>query len=77
MSDPKDVHVVPHGDDWAARRPNTDRVSKVFDTQKEAIDYARDVAKRDHSELLIHNREGQIRHRDSFGNDPNPPKDKD
>ena len=76
MSNPKDVHVVRHGDDWAARRPNTDRVSKVFDTQKRAIDYARDVAKRDHSELLIHNREGQIRQRDSFGNDPNPPKGK-
>ena len=56
MSNPKDVHVVRHGDDWAARRPNSDRVSKVFDTQKQAIDYARDVAQRDRSELLIHNR---------------------
>lgn len=26
MSNPKDVHVVRHGDDWAARRPNTERV---------------------------------------------------
>lgn len=30
MSKPKDVHVVRHGDDWAARRPSTERVSKVF-----------------------------------------------
>ncbi len=27
-------------------------------------------------ELLIHNRQGQIRHRDSFGNDPFPLQDK-
>jgi len=76
LSDPKDVHVVPHGDDWVARRPNTDRVSEVFDTQQQAIDYAREIAQRDHSELLVHNRQGQIRHRDSFGSDPYPPKDK-
>lgn len=76
MSNPKDIHVVRHGDDWAARRPNTERVSKVFDTQKQAIDYGRQIAQRDHSELLVHNREVQIRHRDSFGNDPCPPKDK-
>lgn len=77
MSNPKDVPVVRHSDDWAARRPNTERASKVFDTQKQAIDYAREVAQRDRSELLVHNRQGQIRHRDNFGNDPNPPKDKD
>ncbi|MDO9113336.1 MAG: DUF2188 domain-containing protein [Polaromonas sp.] len=44
MSKPKDVHVVRHGEDWAARRPNTERVSKVFDTQQQAIDYGRQVA---------------------------------
>lgn len=56
---------------------NTERVSKVFDTQQHAIDYGRQIAQRDHSELLVHNRQGQIRHRDSFGNDPCPPKDKE
>lgn len=74
MSNDKNVHVVPHDDKWAVRRPNTDRVSRTFDTQKDAIDYGRDVAERDKSELFIHRPDGRIRDRDSHGNDPSSSK---
>lgn len=70
MSTDKDVHVVPHDDKWAVRRPHSDRVSRTFDTQQDAIDYGRGIAQRDQSELFIHRPDGRIRDRDSHGRDP-------
>ena len=74
MANDKNVHVVPHNDGWATRRPNSDRVSRTFDTQREAIDQGRGMAQRDHSELVIHRPDGTIRDSDSHGRDPFPPK---
>jgi hypothetical protein len=73
----KNPHVVPHPDGWGVKKEGASRASRVFNTQAEAIDYARDQAKRDHSELFVHGEDGRIRQRDSYGNDPCPPKDKD
>jgi uncharacterized protein YdaT len=72
----KDLHVVPHGDDWAVRREGAARVSSTHDTQREAIDAARRTAQREHTEVVIHRPNGRIRDSDSYGNDPCPPKDK-
>lgn len=72
----KDVHIVPHEGKWAIKRPNTKKVSKKFKTKKEAEDAGRKQAKKDKSELVIHKKNGKISDKDSFGNDPNPPKDK-
>jgi len=36
----------------------------------------RKVAKQDRVEHVIHGRDGRIQDSDSYGNDPNPPKDK-
>ncbi len=69
-------HVVPHGNGWAVRKPNSDRVSSTHRTQGDALDAARSGARRDHSEVVIHRQNGQIRDRDSYGNDPNPPTDR-
>jgi Uncharacterized protein conserved in bacteria (DUF2188) len=70
----KNVHTVPHGDGWANRREGADRVSRTFDTKRAAEQAGRDTAKRDHVEHLIHNKDGQISGRNSYGNDPFPPK---
>lgn len=70
----KDVYVVPSDGRWAVKRPNADRASGVFDTQKEAIDRGRALAIKDKSELSIANREGQFREKNSYGSDPHPPK---
>lgn len=76
MSRGKNVHVVPHGDGWATRRPGSSRVSTTHDTQGDAIERGRDIARNDESELVIHRPNGQIRDKDSYGNDPFPPRDK-
>lgn len=70
----KNIHVVPRNGDWAVRREGAERDSSRHQTQESAINAARDTARRDNTELFIHGRNGQIRERDSFGNDPYPPK---
>jgi uncharacterized protein YdaT len=67
-------HVVPRGERWSVRRQGASRASGVFDTQQEAVDRARDIARREGSELYIHGRDGRIRERSTYGSDPFPPK---
>ena len=69
------IHVVPRDDgDWAVVREGNQRASSLHDTQADAIDRARQQARQDEVELLVHGRDGQIRQRDSYGNDPFPPR---
>ncbi len=70
----KNQWVVRHGDGWAQRGEGNSRVTRTFDKQREAIDAARGTARREHSELLIQGENGQIRERNSYGDDPFPPK---
>jgi|TARA_B100001105_G_C22400368_1_gene449079 uncharacterized protein YdaT len=72
----KDVHVVPHKDGWATQTEGASRAGRVHDTQREAIEQGRGQARREQVELVIHRKDGTIRDSDSYGNDPNPPKDK-
>jgi uncharacterized protein YdaT len=71
----KDVHVVPHPDGWATKTEGATRAGGVFDTQAQAIERAREQAQRRQVEVVIHRKDGTIRDSDSYGNDPNPPKD--
>jgi hypothetical protein len=43
-------------------------------TQEEARQRAEKIARNKGSDVIIHRRNGQIRDRDSYGNDPFPPK---
>lgn len=71
----KNVHVVKHDDGWAVKKEGNERASSVHQTQQKAIDAGRDAAKAERSELVIHRPDGRIRDKDSFGNDPFPPRD--
>ena len=70
----KAQHVVPRNGRWAVRKSGSYRVSRYFNTQSEAVDAARDIAKREKTELYIHGSDGRIRERNSYGNDPFPRK---
>jgi hypothetical protein len=69
----KPVHVVPHDDGWAVEREGAKRVSSVHSTQAEAEQAGRTTARNEETEFLLHGKNGQIRERDSYGNDPYPP----
>lgn len=70
----KNQHVVPNGNNWAVKGEGNSKNTRITQTQKEAIDIARTIARNEQSELVIHGKDGQIRQKDSYGNDPFPPK---
>lgn len=68
-------HVVPNGDNgWAVKGEGNSKATKITTTKKEAVDAARQIAKNQKSELIIHGKNGKIQSKDSHGNDPYPPK---
>lgn len=75
MARRKNQHVTPHPEGWAVKAAGTSRVTAVHRTQKAAIRRAVGIAKNQKSDVFIHGRDGKIRDRDSYGNDPCPPKD--
>ena len=67
-------HVVPNKNGgWDVKGAGNSRATKHFDTKQPA----KSIAKKHHSELIEHNKQGRIISKDSFGNDPIPPKDKE
>lgn len=71
----RNQHAMPHPKGgWQVKGAGNSRATVRTNTQKEAIAVARSIAKNQHSELLIHGRDNLIRARDSYGNDPFPPK---
>lgn len=67
--------VSPRPNGWAVHRENSQRDTKLFETQKEAEDFARQVARNQRVEVITQRPDGRIRSKDSYGNDPCPPRD--
>lgn len=68
-------HATPDGrGDRQVKRSGSERASKVFSTQQEAIAFAREVAMNQQTELFVHGRNGQIRERNTYKDDPFPPR---
>jgi len=73
----RNQHVVPSPKGgWNIRAEKSHRATRHVQTQQEAIDVARDIARNQKSEVVIHRPDGRIRDKDSYGPDPCPPKDK-
>ena len=66
----KGVHVTPRGDKWAVVREGSERASSLHDTQQQTEKKGRETARRNKTEFYLHNQQGQIRDRDSYGSDP-------
>ncbi len=73
----KNQWVTIHPKGWAIKGEGNKRATKVTKTQKEAIEIAKKIAENQKSKLYVQNRKGKIRSKDSYGNDPCPPKDKE
>lgn len=68
-------HVTPHKNGgWQVKGAGNTRATVRTETQADAIRIARDIATNKSSEVVIHGRNGQIREKNSYGNDPYPPK---
>lgn len=71
----KEQHVTPHPDGgWQVKGSGNSKATVRTSTQAEAIKIAKTIAINQKSELVIHRANGQIRDKNSYGNDPFPPK---
>lgn len=71
----KNQHVTPNGNgNWQVKGAGNSRATAITSTQREAINIAREIAKNQKSELIVHGKDGTIRQKDSYGNDSFPPR---
>lgn len=71
-----DVHVVPHKKQFVVKEEGNPKPLTRPSTQQKSIDKAKPIAKKNRGEVVVHRPDGRIRDSDSFGRDPNPPKDR-
>lgn len=72
----KTQHVTPKNGQWQVKGGGNSKATRIVPTQKEAIKIATNIAKNQHGEVAIHKTNGVIRNKNSYGNDPCPPRDK-
>lgn len=71
----RNQHVTKHSSGgWQVKGENCSRATVRTNTQREAVAIARTIAMNQKSEVLIHGVNGKIRAKDSYGNEPFPPK---
>jgi hypothetical protein len=73
MSKKDNIHVVPDQGNWAVKEEGNSKPLSTHQTQGEAIQSGKQVAKPAKAELIIHRPNGEIRESWSYGNDPYPP----
>jgi hypothetical protein len=71
---PKQVFVSPFNGDWKVKSVGADRAAGIFNTKSEAVERARELSKNQRAEMSVQNRDGKISWKNSYGNDPVPPR---
>ena len=56
----RNQHVVPHNGEWALKSEGSGSLSSVFSTKREAIDAAREIARKKGGTLYVHGPTGQV-----------------
>lgn len=76
MSKGKNQYVVPTTDGWGVKGEGNSKLTARTDTKAEALKIGTNIAKNQRSELTILKKDGKIQNKNSYGNDPFPPRDK-
>jgi len=64
----KDLHVIPdERQGWQLRSADSTEPEGYYDTQQEAIEGGRELARKKNVQLLIHGTDGNVRDSESFG----------
>jgi hypothetical protein len=71
---PRGVWVVRRGKGFIVRVPGSRFPRGLGATRRAATMYARSLARAYQCELVVQNRHGRIRIKDSHGHDPSPPR---
>ena len=74
----KSNHVVsnPNGG-WSVKKGDAVRASRHFENKHDAVAWGKSISKKERTEFVIHDRNGKIVSRDSYGDDPQPPRERD
>lgn len=72
----RNVHTVHSENGWTNRYENSNRALGYYDTKAEAQAAGRKKAIQNNSEHIIHGLNGRIQNKNSYGNDPFPPRDR-
>lgn len=54
-------HVVPHEEGWAVKGAGNERYTGVYDSQREALGRAKEIARNYGSTVIIHGEDGKVR----------------
>jgi hypothetical protein len=71
-----DVHVTWRQDEakWAVEKEGASRAGSIHERKDTAEKAGREAAINEHSELLIHGKDGKIQERKTYKSDPYPPR---
>ena len=61
----KSIHVQPTGNQWIVR--SAEEPEAKFQNQYDAETFGRNVAREEKSEFILHDAQGNVRKRDSYG----------
>ncbi len=73
-SKPNQIHTVRRPGGWGNLKAGASKVGKIYPTKAKAQAAGRKTAISSKSEHIIHNVNGKIGSRNSYGNDPHPPR---
>ena len=63
----QDRYVIPYHDhEWAIRNEGAKKVEKVFDNKRDAVQQAREEARKNNASLTIQKRDGRVQQRISY-----------
>ncbi len=65
----RNVHILP-AKGWGVKMEGRRKNTFITLTKGQAIEIGRKIAKKENLELVIHNSDGKISDKDSYGNDP-------
>lgn len=62
----RDQHVIPHPSGWAVMSANGRKITIVCQTEDEAVEHGREIARKMRSVLVLHRETGEIRDQHNF-----------
>jgi hypothetical protein len=75
MSNKNNYWTSPRRDGtWSVKKVDANRASSIHSTQADAWKETRRLARGEGSEAFLQGKDGKIRARNSYGNDPFPPR---
>lgn len=75
MAKGKNQYVVPTTGGWGVKGEGNSKLTVKTENKADALKIGKEIAKNQQSELTILGKDGKIQNKNSYGNDPFPPKD--